>query len=121
MQWFVARIVFRIISGDGDHGPQFDEQLKLISARDEKAAFEKAHLIGRSGEDCFPNSLGENVVWKFIGIVELTKINGLEDGTELSSKIVEADHAGNYLDFIRQKNQDIESSLVSLKLRTIAP
>jgi len=27
MNWYLAKLVFRIICGDGDHTPQFDEQL----------------------------------------------------------------------------------------------
>ncbi|MEP7129294.1 MAG: DUF4288 domain-containing protein, partial [Chitinophagales bacterium] len=29
MNWYLAKIVFRIICGDGLHQPQFDEQLRL--------------------------------------------------------------------------------------------
>ena len=46
MNWYVAKIVFRIMSGDGNHHAQFDEQLRLISADDELQAFEKATAIG---------------------------------------------------------------------------
>ena len=120
MNWFVARIIFQIISGDGNHTPQFDEQLKLISAEDEKDAFEKASLIGKSGQDSFPNSSGEKVEWKFTGVAELTKINGLDDGSELFSKVIEMDDADSYVYFIQQKNYDIESRLIPLKANTIA-
>jgi hypothetical protein len=115
MNWFVAHIVFRIISGDGDHTPQFDEQLKLISANNEAAAFEKAFRMGQQEQDSFPNNSGHKVEWKFVGIGELTKIKGPDDGTELSSRILEADNADNYIHFIQQKNNDIESRLISLK------
>ena len=42
MNWYIAKIVFRIITGDGDHKPQFDEQLRLINANNEEQAFEKS-------------------------------------------------------------------------------
>ena len=32
MNWYLTKIVFQIICGDGDHTPQFDEQLRLIRA-----------------------------------------------------------------------------------------
>jgi Domain of unknown function (DUF4288) len=120
MNWFVARIVFRILSGPGDHIPQFDEHLKLIQAPDEGVAYQKATLLGKQGQDSFPNSSGENVEWKFIGIPELTKINGLDDGVELHSKIIEEENAFNYIYAIQQKNSAIESRIVSLKKNTIA-
>lgn len=115
MNWFAARIVFQIISGDGNHTPQFDEQLKLISADDEVTAFEKASLLGQEGQDSFPNSAGEKVQWKFAGVAELAQINAPADGVELYSKIVEAENAAEYLYFIQQKNQDIESRFIPLK------
>jgi len=119
MNWFVARIVFRIISGEGDHTPQFDEQWKLIHAPDEEVAYEKASSLGKAGEDSFPNALGEKVEWKFIGLAGLERIN-MDDGAELHSGIVEADSVRDYTYYIQQKHYDIESRLLSLKTNTIA-
>ncbi|HEV3251858.1 MAG TPA: DUF4288 domain-containing protein, partial [Puia sp.] len=45
MNWYLAKIVFRIICGEGQHIPQFDEQLRLIEAGNEVEAFEKATNI----------------------------------------------------------------------------
>ena len=45
MNWYMAKIVFRIICGEGHHTPQFDEQLRLIGATNEEEAFEKAKAI----------------------------------------------------------------------------
>jgi hypothetical protein len=36
MNWYVAKLVFRVISGNGDHNAQFDEQLRLINADNER-------------------------------------------------------------------------------------
>ena len=46
MNWYLSKIIFRIICGEGRHTPQFDEQLRLIAATDEQQAFEKAMAIG---------------------------------------------------------------------------
>ncbi|MFA6946933.1 MAG: DUF4288 domain-containing protein, partial [Pedobacter sp.] len=32
MNWYVAKLIFRITCRNGNHQPQFDEQLRLISA-----------------------------------------------------------------------------------------
>ena len=48
MNWYLTKLVFRIICGEGHHTPQFDEQLRLVSATDECEAFEKAMAIGRA-------------------------------------------------------------------------
>lgn len=120
MNWFVARIVFHIIVGDGEHTPQFDEVVKLFAADNETSAFEKALLAGESGQDSFLNSSGEKVEWKFIGVSELNKINQPEDSTELYSKIIETNNADRYVYFIQQKNDAIEARLIPLKSTTIA-
>ena len=44
MKWFLAKIVYRIICGSGNHTPQFDEQLRLIEADSEEDAFKKATI-----------------------------------------------------------------------------
>jgi hypothetical protein len=71
MNWYVAKIVFRIVSGDGNHNAQFDEQLRLISAGDESEAFEKAYNIGCRNQDNFTNNRNEPVKWEFIDVAEL--------------------------------------------------
>ena len=42
MKWYLAKVVFRIICGDGEHAAQFDEQLRLIAATDIQSALEGA-------------------------------------------------------------------------------
>ena len=47
MSWYLAKIVYRIICGNGDHKAQFEEQLRLIEAATKGAALEKATAIGK--------------------------------------------------------------------------
>ncbi len=46
MNWYLSKIVYRIICGQGNHTPQFDEQLRLIQAESTQEAFEKIHCPG---------------------------------------------------------------------------
>ena len=46
MEWYLAKLVYRIICGTGNHIAQFDEQLRLVQGEDELHAFNKAQLIG---------------------------------------------------------------------------
>jgi len=46
MNWYLAKMVFRIICGDGNHTAQFDEQLRLVSGNSLEEAFHKAPLKG---------------------------------------------------------------------------
>lgn len=109
MNWYLAKIVFRIICGEGDHTPQFDEQLRLIKAPDEKEAFDKGQEIGIMEEDCFENVKQQVVQWKFINIAELYKINDLIDGAELYSRIHETDNADQYIKLTNKKAANIQS------------
>ena len=43
MKWYLVKIVYQVVTGDGAHSPQFDEQLRLIRA-DELAPFEQEQL-----------------------------------------------------------------------------
>ena len=98
MNWYIAKIIFRIISGDGNHCAQFDEQLRLIEAENEAAAFEKANSIGIAGQDSFLNAKKETVMWQFIAVTEINGIANLNDGAELYYKLHEAEDAAKYIE-----------------------
>ena len=110
MNWYLAKIVFRIICGQGRHTPQFDEQLRLIEAANEREAFEKANYIGLQEQDEFYNQEQKLVQWKFINIAELYKLSGLMDGAELYSRIQETDNADLYIELTNKKAAHIRSN-----------
>ena len=108
MTWYLSKIIFQIICGEGSHTPQFDEQLRLIHAMDEKEAFEKAHRIGCCEEDAFENKQQQIVQWKFINVAELYRLNGLIDGAEVYSRIYETEDAPHYITNIHKKAAHIQ-------------
>jgi hypothetical protein len=108
MKWYLAKIVFRIQSGIGDHKPQFDEQLRLIAAGNEAEAFEKATVIGENEEDSFYNLKQELVQWQFINVPEIYQLKELEDGAELYSRINEVDDGAAYIKFVHRKAESIK-------------
>ena len=110
MNWYIAKIVFRIITGDGNHMPQFDEQLRLINANNEEEAFEKAQFLGREEEDSFMNQKNQTVKWTFINIPELNKLPSLSDGTEIYSRVNEYENAKRYIDTVNKKADFIGSA-----------
>ncbi len=103
MNWYLTKLIFRIISGDGSHAPQFDEQLRLIQAVNEQEAFQKASVIGQQEETSFLNDKQQTVRWQFINLSELHKLSALEDGTELYSTIQEQEHAGSFIEVINKR------------------
>lgn len=107
MNWYLAKIVYRIICGDGDHSAQFDEQLRLIHAASKEDAFHKARLIGEKEEESFYNLKEELVQWRFINVSELYKVAEMIDGAELYSRIEEKDNGDVYTDIVNRKAQGI--------------
>lgn len=104
MNWYVAKLVFRVISGNGDHNAQFDEQLRLINADTEYQAFEKVSNIGHANEDSFMNVQKQTVRWQFIDVAELNAISGLNDGAELYYNIHEATDPDLYIAWAHHKS-----------------
>src|SRR5258705_13702389 len=93
MHWYLAKIVFRILCGDGQHMAQFDEQLRLVSANDKDEAFHKAQQLGVLEEDTFFNKKDQLVQWKFINVCELYRLSELIDGAALYSRVDEKENA----------------------------
>jgi hypothetical protein len=107
MNWYLSKLVFRIICGDGDHTPQFDEQLRLVSASSKEDAFRKAQETGQQAQETFYNRKEQLVQWQFINVSELYRISELIDGAELYSRIEERDNAEAYIHIVHQKAENI--------------
>jgi len=110
MNWYLSKIVFRIICGDGRHTPQFDEQLRLIAAHNELEAFEKARDIGEREQDGFYNDHEQLVQWKFVDVAEMYKLGGLLDGAEMYSRIQETDDPDAYIELVHRRADHIRLS-----------
>ncbi len=106
MNWYLTKIIYRIICGDGNHTAQFDEQLRLISAEDDLHAFIKARQLGHREEDSFLNNNRKPVLWKFIDVAEIHLLSDLNDGAEVYSRIKEEDDADVYtsVTYLRAKH-----------------
>jgi hypothetical protein len=107
MNWYLTKMIFRIVCGDGDHTPQFDEQLRLIQAGSREEAFHKAQLLGGKEEEMFFNNNQQLVQWQFISISELYQLQDFIDGAELYSKIEEKEDAQNYIHVVHRKAEQI--------------
>jgi Domain of unknown function (DUF4288) len=97
MNWYLIKLIYQIVIGDGPHVPQFDVQLRLISADDPDWALEKAEIVGRIGASSFINASNEQVRRTFIAVEDVRKIGDLEDGAELYAQIIEPDNMAEYL------------------------
>jgi hypothetical protein len=108
MNWYLAKIVFRIVCGDGQHMAQFDEQLRLVAAGSKEEAFQKAQAMGMREEEVFINRKEQWVRWQFINVCELYRLSELIDGAELYSRIEEKENAEAYLHIVNRKAQHIQ-------------
>ena len=97
MNWYLAKIIYQVISGDGLHTPQFDEQFRLIKADELEWAWEKAQVVGRMGESIFQNDKAEDVHWKFITVEDVNLIQELEDGSQIYSRTEEPEDMEEYI------------------------
>jgi hypothetical protein len=119
MNWYLTKIVYQIICGDGNHAAQFDEQLRLIAAGDAQEAFKKASHIGIMEQENFLNDKNIPVKWKFINVCELHKLSELIDGAELYSRIQEADDADQFIEITHRKAGYLQGDNVLRSLQLI--
>ena len=103
MNWYLVKIVYQIICGDGQHPAQFDEQLRLVNAKNYSEAFYKSKEIGIKEEDNFLNDVNKPVRWKFIDVAEIYILERLIDGAEVYSRIHEEDNADMYIRSIQAR------------------
>lgn len=108
MKWYLVKVIFRIICGEGTHTAQFDEQLRIVQAEDERTAFTKAQQIGVDEEQSFFNIKQQIVQWKFVNVAELYLLNGFIDGAELYSRIYETDDADTYIELTHERAKNIQ-------------
>jgi Domain of unknown function (DUF4288) len=110
MNWYLTKLVYRIISGTNSDDAQFDEQLRLIQAGSKEEAFHKAQITGVREEEIFMNTNQQLVEWKFINVAELYKLGEMIDGAELYSRIEERGNADAYIETINRKAAGILQS-----------
>jgi hypothetical protein len=103
MNWYLAKIIFKITSAVGIQRSQFDEHLKLIRATSFDEAFLKARMLGISEESSFLNEKQREVKWEFVNVADLFPLPDLKDGQELYSQIHETEEAAHYINYVHQK------------------
>jgi hypothetical protein len=113
MHWYLAKIVYRVICGAGEHTPQFNEQLRLISATGHDEALWRSKEIGIAESEMFYNDNMQLVQWQFINVSELYRVSELLDGAELYSTINEVDNAEAYTNFVNDKARMLQQQRCS--------
>lgn len=109
MYWYIAKIVYQILISDGKEAAQFEEQLRLIQARNKQEALEKAITIGEQEESLFYNYRDEPVFWKFLDVPELQPVQQLDDGMQLYSHLEQPEYADAYLALVQSKAESVRT------------
>jgi len=107
MNWYIAKLVYQVIYGEGLCESQFTEQLRLVEATDDVHAFTKAQLMGHREENTFYQETKALVQWKFIDVCELIVLDALADGVELASQITEQVNTKVYIKSIQRKSSQL--------------
>lgn len=111
MKWFVARYIYQIVTGEGNHAPQFDEQLRLIVSADNAEALLKAESQAGSFHVPFRNCRGEMVTWNFICVADLYEIQSPVDGAELASVLHEPNDVDAFLESVNHHKSYLQELL----------
>ena len=106
MNWFLVKVIFQIICGEGKHTAQFEEQLRLIHAADAFEAMQKATAIGLEEERSFNNHQQQPIEWKLIAVTDVYPFNTGMDGAEIFSRITEEEQATAFIHTMRLRSAD---------------
>jgi hypothetical protein len=108
MNWYIAKVIFKITHEGASLTSQFDEHLRLIEANSFEEALLKARILGITEEDNFINDKRKSVKWEFVNVADLIPLHELKDGLEVYSQIQEHEEANSYIHYVHQKAASLQ-------------
>jgi Domain of unknown function (DUF4288) len=114
MNWYLVKMVFQIICGDGKHTAQFEEQIRLVKADDASAALTKATLLGKQEEQAFFNHAQQTVCWKLIAVTDIYPFSEELDGAEIFSRISEEEQADAFIHTMQMRSTDVTERITGI-------
>ncbi len=114
MSWYLVKIIFRIICGDGKHTAQFEEQLRLVSAVSSQEALAKANSLAQNEEESFLNQAQQLVQWKLIAVTDVYSFETGIDGASVYSKICEEENPVFYIQSAKLRSKDVWNNCVEI-------
>lgn len=103
MNWYLAKLIFRITCGHGNHKAQFDEQVRLIQAGHSGEALEKARRLAAEESRAAAALQDGYVRWNLVDIPELIRLKGMVDGAELISRVTEEEDGALFEEIVRRR------------------
>jgi hypothetical protein len=117
MNWYITKLVFSINHQTKNAPTQFDEQLRLIEAKNQLEALMKARMIGIKDELTYTNENEIEVTWSFVDVIELREVQSFEDGMEIHSRIDEHDAFEKYTDYVKHRGQLLSAEIQHLSMQ----
>ncbi|TAM98866.1 MAG: DUF4288 domain-containing protein [Chitinophagaceae bacterium] len=118
MNWYLAKIVFRILTEEESEMGLFEEKLRLINGKNLQEALQNAAVWGEKDASEFINDSGQRIVWEFIAISEMSHLPELTDGIELNSHLSEMP-AREFISLQRDKQLKLYSEELYSAIETI--
>jgi hypothetical protein len=109
MKSYLVKLVFNIDIDNGKNASQFDEQTRLINAKNTEEAFFKARNIGKQEESSFLSKDKKKVSWKFIDVADLYELQNIKDGEQLYATTHERTDADSFIEFVKRKSMVIQA------------
>jgi len=109
--WFVAKIIFNIVTTVPVSKSQFEEQLRLVEAKSTEEAFLKARAIGIGEEEILTHREGQLVKWEFVDVADLMPLQSFRNGLEIYSQIHETEESQHYIHSIHQKGMKLRMNV----------
>ena len=103
MEWFFIKLCFRVICGNGNHKPQFNEQVRLVSAGNMEEAVVKVKRIAAMEAQAVISP----VQWQLVAVTEVMLFSEAADGAEISSVFSETDEADEFMYLLKKKEAGI--------------
>jgi hypothetical protein len=100
MNWYIAKIVFQIVTASRPNAHQFDEHLRLIAASSKEEAVLKARIIGVQLEDNRARIDAQQPRWEFVNVADIQPLKNLNDGIELYSTIRQHEPSDEYIRYV---------------------
>jgi hypothetical protein len=102
MNWYLTQLIFRIVSGAGNHQSQFEVQWRLMSAPNPQEGLHKARKLGLEEQIGFFNQQQQWVQWQFIDVAECFQLDW-QEGALLHDTTIEMGQAEGFIQLVRDK------------------
>lgn len=110
MRYYLAKLCYEIICGDGNHTPQFEEQIRLLNTVSYANALQQAQAIGEAETLILQPANRARVEWKFLGVTELLELQPMVHGAELFQTHHEIAYADGYRAFVKHKSNQLQAN-----------